>query len=120
MNANGERLADICGFNDLVIEGTTFEHKEIHKLTCISPDVNINNQIDHVLINSCWKHSLHNDTIKRAADVRNDHHFLLATVKLQLRRNLIKTKEKGQWYSTARLSKPDVSKNISIGAQNKW
>ena len=33
MNENGERLADICGLNDLVIGGTIFEHKEIHKLT---------------------------------------------------------------------------------------
>ena len=33
MNENGERLADICGLNYLVIGGTIFEHKEIHKLT---------------------------------------------------------------------------------------
>ena len=33
MNENGERLADICGLNDLVIGGTIFEDKEIHKST---------------------------------------------------------------------------------------
>ena len=38
MNENGERLADICGLNDLVIGGTIFVYKEIHKLTWISSD----------------------------------------------------------------------------------
>ena len=73
INENGERLAYICGLNDLVIVGTIFEHKEIHKLTWISPDGNVKNQIDHVLINGRWKHSLHNVTVKRGADVGSDH-----------------------------------------------
>ena len=34
MNENGERLADICGLNELVIWGTIFEHKAIRKLKC--------------------------------------------------------------------------------------
>ena len=120
MNENGERLADICGLNDLVIGGTIFEHKEIHKLTWISPDGNVKNQIDHVLINGRWKHSLHNVTVKRGADVGSDNHLLLATVKLQLRRNPIKMEEKGQRYNIVRLRNPDVSKNFSIAVKNKY
>ena len=50
VNENGERLADICGLNDLVIGGTIFEHKEIHKLTWISPDGSVKSQIDHVYL----------------------------------------------------------------------
>lgn len=120
MNENGERLADICGLNDLVIGGTIFEHKEIHKLTWISPDGNVKNQIDHVLINGRWKHSLHSVTVKRGADVGSNHHHLLVTVKLQLRRNSIKMEEKGRRYNTARLRNPDVSKNLSIAVKNKY
>ena len=33
MTDNGSRLCDICGENDLVIGGTLFQHKTIHKLT---------------------------------------------------------------------------------------
>ena len=39
MNENGELFADFCGLNGLVIGGTTFPHKEIHKTTWTSPDI---------------------------------------------------------------------------------
>ena len=46
MSENGERLADICGLNDIGIGGTIFERKEIHKLTWIFPDANVKNKIN--------------------------------------------------------------------------
>ena len=76
---------------------------------------NVKNQIDHVLINyGRWKHSLQDVTLTKGADVGSDHHLLLTTVKLQLRRNPIKMEKKGQRYNTAKLRNPNVSKNFSI------
>ena len=49
MNENGERFADVCADNNLVIGGTVFPHKPIHKATWISPDHTTENQIDHIL-----------------------------------------------------------------------
>jgi len=49
MNKNGEKLAGICGLNDLVNGGTIFEHKDIHKLTWISPDGNVKKKVYHFL-----------------------------------------------------------------------
>ena len=46
-NENGERLTEFCTFNDLVIGGTVFQHKQIHKMTWTSPDGKTENQIDH-------------------------------------------------------------------------
>ena len=38
INDNGERLADFCEENNLLIGGTLFQHKHIHKTTWTSPD----------------------------------------------------------------------------------
>ncbi|VDO57861.1 unnamed protein product [Schistosoma margrebowiei] len=38
INENGERFANLFAFNKLVIGGTIFQHKLIHKAIWISPD----------------------------------------------------------------------------------
>ncbi|KAH9587772.1 Craniofacial development protein 2 [Schistosoma haematobium] len=50
-NENGERFANLRAFNKLVIGGTIFPHKRIHKNTWTSPDHSAQNQIDHICIN---------------------------------------------------------------------
>ena len=43
-NENGELFTNFCAFNDLVIGGTIFPQKTIHKTTWISPDGRTENQ----------------------------------------------------------------------------
>nr|CAH8841048.1 unnamed protein product [Trichobilharzia regenti] len=50
MNDNGELFSDFCAFNDLVIGGSVFKHKDMHKATWISSDGNTKNQIDFISI----------------------------------------------------------------------
>ncbi|WP_353805840.1 hypothetical protein, partial [Acinetobacter baumannii] len=50
INENGEIFTDFCAFNDLVIGGSVFPHKDIHKATWISPDGRTKNQIDFIAI----------------------------------------------------------------------
>ncbi|XP_071170896.1 craniofacial development protein 2-like [Mytilus edulis] len=69
MNENGELLVDFCGINNLVIGGTIFPHKDIHKLTWNSPNGRDKNQIDHIMINGKWKRSLQDVRAKRGADI---------------------------------------------------
>ncbi len=38
LNDNGDRFVNFCSDNDLVIDGTIFQHKTIHKLAWISRD----------------------------------------------------------------------------------
>ncbi|VDP79898.1 unnamed protein product [Schistosoma curassoni] len=49
-NGNGERFANLCAINKLVIGGTMFPHKRIHKATWISPDHTTENQIDYTVV----------------------------------------------------------------------
>ena len=51
-NASGEKLADFCQANDLVVTNTCFYHPKRQRYTWISPQVNTRNQIDYY---SCAK-----------------------------------------------------------------
>ena len=84
MNENGELLADFCIINRLVIGGTLFPHKQLHKPTWVSPDGRTTNQIDHIAISSRWRSSLLDVRAKRGADVASDHHLVIGEVKIKL------------------------------------
>ena len=45
-NDNGARLLDFCVAHQLIIGGTLFQHKELHKGTRRSPNGRTVNQID--------------------------------------------------------------------------
>ena len=55
---NGTRLMDFCAANQLVIGGTLFQHRDIHKGTWRSPNGLTVNQIDHICISGRFQHSL--------------------------------------------------------------
>ena len=47
-NINGELFLELCLEHDIVIGGTIFPFKDIHKITWVSPDLQTQNQIDHI------------------------------------------------------------------------
>nr|KAG5693732.1 hypothetical protein BaRGS_002115 [Batillaria attramentaria] len=57
MNENGERFADFCALSQLVMGGSIFPHKRIHKATWRSPDHVTENQIDHICISRKFRRS---------------------------------------------------------------
>ena len=58
MNDNGERFVNACAANNIVIGGSVFPHKRIHKATWVSPDQVTENQIDHISINKMFRRSM--------------------------------------------------------------
>ncbi|KAL9959458.1 hypothetical protein ACROYT_G032784 [Oculina patagonica] len=86
MNDYGERLCDFGSANGLVITGTIFPHKEIHKLTWRSPDGKTVNQIDHVLVNGRMRTSILDTRVRRGADVYSDHYLVRTRIRLKLAR----------------------------------
>ncbi|XP_012943709.1 uncharacterized protein LOC101861615 [Aplysia californica] len=85
-NENGERLVDFCALNNLVIGGTLFPHRTIHKLTWNYPNGRDKNQIDHLVIGGMWRRSLQDVKVRRGADVGSDHHLVTARIKLKLKK----------------------------------
>ena len=82
VNDNGERPIDFCLEKNRVIGGTIFPHRDIHKLTWKSPDGFTVNHIGHILKNGKWRRSIQDVRVCRGADVKRDHHLVIATIKL--------------------------------------
>ncbi|XP_033106314.1 uncharacterized protein LOC117108409 [Anneissia japonica] len=86
MNENGKRLMEFCSSNDLIVGGTIFPHKDIHKKTWYSPNGRDRNQIDHLMVNGTWRRSLQDVRVMRGADAASGHHLVMAIIKVNLRR----------------------------------
>ena len=105
-NENGSLFKDLCRENGLVIGGTVFKHKKIHKLTWTSPDQRSINQIDHIAINQKWRRSLLDVRAIHGTDVSSDHYLLLAKLRLKLRRTKQKSSE--PLFDSQRLRDPSI------------
>ena len=86
MNENEELLVDFCAFNNMVIGGSIFHEKDIHKVTWRSPDHVTENQINHVCIGQKFRRSLQGVRVKRGEDASSDYHLVMAPLKLCLKR----------------------------------
>ena len=118
MNENGELFADFCGLNGLVIGGTIFPHKEIHKTTWNSPDKRTKNQIDHITINSKWRTSLLDTRVLRGADIGSDHMLVVSRLRLKLRR-VVKEFARRK-LDLDKLKDPPVQREFSLRLQNRF
>ncbi|VDP83520.1 unnamed protein product [Schistosoma mattheei] len=81
-NENGERFANLCAFNKLVIGGTIFPHKRIHNATWVSLDHITENQIDHICIDKKFRKTVEDVRTRRGADIASDHHLVVAKEEL--------------------------------------
>ena len=82
-NNNGVKLVAFCNENELVITGTLFQHKNIHKNRWTSPDFNTYNQIDHILVNGKYRRSSLDTKVRRGADIGSDCQLVFSKVQLK-------------------------------------
>ena len=85
MSDNGMRYASFCLANDLIIGGTLFKHKQLHKTTWVSPCGKYKRQIDHMAISKRHRSSLLDVRAKRGADIGSDHQLVVAKLRLKLK-----------------------------------
>ena len=111
---------DICDLNKLVIGGSIFPHKRIHKATWVSPDHTTENQIDHICISKKFRRSLQDVRVKRGADVASDHHLLTARLKLKLKKNKTETTAYSQKYNVSLLRDAEKQGEFRLKLSNKF
>ena len=120
MNENGERLANLCSSNGLVIGGTLFKHKDIHKITWYSPNNRDKNQIDHVIINGKWRRSLLDTRSYRGADVNSDHCLVVARLKLKLKKTPDDNKTNRKIIDIKRLNDCEIQRKFTTELRNRF
>ena len=119
MNENGRRFAVFCLENDCVIGGTIFPHKTIHKNTWIFPDGKTSNQIDHIAVNGKWRRSLQDVRTYCGADVNSDHHLLVTSIKLKLRKETSNETSRRQ-LDISKLKCPKTSRQFILELRNRF
>ena len=120
INDNGDRLLACCVFNNLVIGGTIFPHKKIHKATWVSPDGQKENQIDHFCISRKFRRSLEDVRVLRGADVVSDHHLLIAKVKIKLKKHRKENHGCRTKYQVNLLQDKDKREEFHLELSNKF
>ena len=120
MNDNRERFADLCATSNLVIGDTVFSHKRIHEATWISLDLSTENQIDHLCISKKFRRSLQDVRAKRGADIASDHHFVVARVRLKLKRNWTGEDCQRQRFNTALLKNAGKLQEYRLALSNRF
>ncbi|VVC45984.1 Endonuclease/exonuclease/phosphatase [Cinara cedri] len=84
-NDNGQRLIAFAISNGLTVSSTTFPHKNIHKVTWRSPDAKTLNQIDHVLIQTRYRSTIHDVRSHRGTECDTDHYLVIAKRRSKLK-----------------------------------
>ncbi|PSN55555.1 hypothetical protein C0J52_12130 [Blattella germanica] len=83
-NDNGVRLVTFATSKNLIVRSTTFQHKDIHKYTWTSPDGEMRNQIDHVLVDKRWPSSIIDIRSVRGLDCNSDHQLVRVKIRERL------------------------------------
>ena len=119
MNDNGERMCNFCESNRLVVGSTLFQHRDIYKITWISPDGNTLAQLDHILINSKWRSSLCDVRVYRGAECGSDHNLVVSEIKLKLRKTR-KGQLRGRRIDSFKLRDHSMKEKFKVELKNRF
>ncbi|KAJ8353066.1 hypothetical protein AAFF_G00112060 [Aldrovandia affinis] len=95
--------------NGLSIGNTFFKHKQIHKVTWVSPDGNTWNELDYICTSTRWRSSLVDVRSHRGADVGSDHYLVVGKIRLKLKK--VQTVRPKRPYAVDKLKNNVISKS---------
>jgi len=120
MSENGELFTDFCEQNDLVIAGTVFPHRKIHKVTWCSPDSRTENQLDHFTNSRRWRRTLEDFRAYRGADAGSDHTLVIGKLKARIQSIRKSGLQRNQGFHISKLKTPAQQKEFSLSRNNRF
>ena len=97
MNENGEMLAYFCAFNNMIIGGSVFPHRRVHKATWVSRDHRTENQIYHICIGRKFGRSMQDVRVQRWEHAASYQHLVLARMKMEPKKREVKRSTRTQY-----------------------
>ncbi|VDP71478.1 unnamed protein product, partial [Schistosoma mattheei] len=119
-NDNGEIFVNLCAFNKLVIGGTIFPHKRIHKTTWTSPNHTTRYQIDHIAVNKRFRKTMEEVRTRRGSGIASDYHLLVTKIKLKLKTYCATGRAISKSFNTASLRGTDKRNKFKIVLSSKF
>jgi len=117
-NESGDRLAEFCHVNNLVITNSLFDHHNRNLYTWISPGDRYRNQIDYIIVNRRWKSSIDDAKTYPGADCETDH--ILLAAKIRVKPAKIKHKPKPSKVNVKMLDNPSTLTKFKIVSEEKF
>jgi hypothetical protein len=107
-NDKRKQMVNFALLRGLVVIGTWFQHKDIHKVTLRSSDNKICNQIDHILVDR--RHSTNDCDVRNMprAERKTDHCLVRAKTRLQIERSETTKKSEIKKQGIDKLNKKEV------------
>ena len=110
-NENGKKLLEFAIENNMKIIITYFDKKDIHKVTWISPNFRVKNQIDHVLIEDKHCKAIRDCRSYRGAEADSEHTLVMTKLKQDLPEKR-KIRRERQCYNVERLQDNEIAKKL--------
>lgn len=106
----------------MVIAGTIFQHKNIHKTTWTSPDTQTRNLIDHITMTGRWRRTLQDVRAYRGTEIGSDHDLLVAKLRIKMAKIKEKNNEKIQqrFNNKKKLMDTEAIRDFVIDLKNRF
>ena len=112
-NKAGQRLAEFCQKNALVIANTLFQKHKGRLYIWTSPDGQYWNRMDYILCSQRWRSSIQSAKTRPVADCGSDHELLIAKFRLKL-------KKVGKTPRLFRYDQNQIPYNYTVEVTNRY
>ena len=85
MNQNSTKFLDFARSQGLRVAGSWFQHPQAHCWTWYSNAGDVAKEIDHMLVDGCWRMIQNCRVYRRAQFLNTDHRLVVVALKLQLK-----------------------------------
>jgi hypothetical protein len=112
---NKVMITDYDLYVNCAIASTCFEHKNIHKVTWVSPDGRSFNQIDNILIDARHGTDIMDCRPHRGANIDSDHYLVLGIIRARIstHRYQNQNRQRASKYNIHTLRDPAILQNYS-------